>query len=98
MSKNKVILNIEQLIGRVEIVVSPAGEDIDLRSLREKLKTRLTECCLEALDNFRQHPLQSPARSVRSRSRCGLCEHSGLRRYKHRRAGKPAGRIRAAHR
>lgn len=98
MSKNKIILNIEQLIGRVEIVVSPAGEDIDLRSLREKLKTRLAECCLEALDNFWQHPLQSPARSVRSRSRRGLCEHSGLRRYKYRRAGKPAGRIRAAHR
>lgn len=44
MSKNRIILNIQQLIGRVEIVVSPAEENIDLRSLREKLKTRLAEC------------------------------------------------------
>lgn len=69
MSKSKITLNIQQLIGRVEIVVSPAEEDIDLRSLREKLKTRLVECCLEALDNFRQRPPQSPVRSVRSRPR-----------------------------
>ena len=54
MSKNRIILNIQQLIGRVEIVVSPDEENIDLRSLREKLKTRLAECCLEALDNFRR--------------------------------------------
>lgn len=35
MSKNRITLNIQQLIGRVEIVVSPSGKDIDMNQVRE---------------------------------------------------------------
>ena len=48
-------LNIEQLVGRVDVTTLHGLQDSDLHALRERLVQQLIECCITALGSFQQH-------------------------------------------
>ena len=47
-------LNIEQLVGRVDVTTLHGLQDSDLHALRERLVQQLVECCITALGSFQQ--------------------------------------------
>ena len=57
-------LNIEQLVGRVDVTTLHGLQDSDLHALRERLVQQLIECCITALGSFQQHPQNLTGRVI----------------------------------
>lgn len=54
-------LNIEQLVGRVDVTTLRGLQDSDLHALRDKIVQQLVECCITALGSFQQRLAEPPA-------------------------------------
>lgn len=90
-------LNIEQLVGRVDVTTLHGLRDNDLHALREKLVQQLVECCVTALGSFQQRLAEPHAACSFGRPRLWLQEEPAPHRGKQGTAGaRSKGRNRPA--